>query len=34
LRGTLGVGLLTAHDFTEAEKSRLLEIGSQVAERL
>ena len=34
LRGTLGVGLMTPHDFTEAEKARLLEIGSAVAARL
>ncbi len=34
LRGTLGVGLMTPHDFTETEKTRLLEIGRQVAARL
>ncbi len=34
LRGTLGVGLLTPHDFTEAEKARLLEIGVAIAARL
>ncbi len=34
LRGTLGVGLMTPHDFSEEEKSRLLEIGRAVAERL
>jgi GAF domain-containing protein len=34
LRGTLGVGLLTAHDFTEEEKACLMEIASSVAARL
>lgn len=34
LRGTLGVGLLTPHDFTEAEKARLLEIARAIAARL
>jgi putative methionine-R-sulfoxide reductase with GAF domain len=34
LRGTLGVGLMTPHDFTDAEKARLLEIGAAVAARL
>lgn len=34
LRGTLGVGLMTPHDFTEEEKARLMEIGSAVAARL
>jgi L-methionine (R)-S-oxide reductase len=34
LRGTLGVGLMTPHDFSEAEKARLMEIGRAVAEKL
>jgi L-methionine (R)-S-oxide reductase len=34
LRGALGVGLMTPHDFSEEEKSRLLEIGRAVAGRL
>lgn len=34
LRGTLGVGLMTAHDFTDDEKSRLMEIGRAVAMKL
>lgn len=34
LRGTLGVGLMTPHDFTEDEKARLMEIGRTVAEKL
>ena len=34
LRGTLGVGLMTPHDFTEEEKARLMKIASAIAERL
>ncbi len=34
LRGTLGVGLMTPHDFTDDEKARLMEIGRAVAEKL
>lgn len=34
LRGTLGIGLLTPHDFTESEKARLLDMGRLVAEKL
>lgn len=34
LRGTLGVGLMTPHDFSPDEKERLLEIGRLVAGRL
>ena len=34
LRGTLGVGLLKPHEFTEAEKARLLELGRLLAEKL
>ncbi len=34
LRGTLGIGLMTPHDFTEAEKARLMEMGRALAERL
>lgn len=34
LRGTLGVGLMTAHDFTAEEKTRLMEIATAVAARL
>ena len=34
LRGTLGMGLMTPHDFTEAEKARLMEMGRLIAEKL
>lgn len=34
LRGTLGVGLMKPHEFSEAEKARLLEIAATVAARL
>ncbi len=34
LRGTLGVGLMIPHDFSEDEKARLMAIGSAVAARL
>ena len=34
LRGTLGVGMMTPHDFSEEEKSRLMEIGRAVAGQL
>ncbi|MEZ0276778.1 MAG: GAF domain-containing protein [Roseimicrobium sp.] len=34
LRGTLGVGLATPHDFTEEEKARLMTFGREVAVRL
>lgn len=34
LRGTLGVGLMTPHDFTDAEKARLMEIAGAIAARL
>ena len=34
LRGTLGVGLLMPHDFTEAEKARLMEMARAMAEKL
>lgn len=34
LRGTLGIGLMTAHDFTDEEKSRAMKIGSAIAARL
>ena len=34
LRGTLGVGLMTPHDFSDAEKACLMEIGRAVAEKL
>lgn len=34
LRGTIGVGLMTPHDFTDEEKARLLEIGRAVAAKL
>ena len=34
LRGTLGVGLMTPHDFTEDEKARLMKIASAIAARL
>ena len=34
LCGTLGVGMMTPHDFTEEEKARLMDIGRAVAEKL
>jgi L-methionine (R)-S-oxide reductase len=34
LRGTLGVGLMTPHEFSEDEKARLMAIGRAVAARL
>jgi signal transduction protein with GAF and PtsI domain len=34
LRGTLGVGMMVPHDFSEEEKARLMEIGRAVADRL
>jgi L-methionine (R)-S-oxide reductase len=34
LRGTLGVGLMTPHDFTVSEKARLMTIAAIVAARL
>ena len=34
LRGTLGVGMMTPHDFTDEEKARMMEIGRAVAEKL
>lgn len=34
LRGTLGVGLMVPHDFTEDEKARLLALGREVAASL
>lgn len=34
LRGTLGIGKLVPHQFTAAEKERLLEIGRAIAPRL
>lgn len=34
LRGTLGVGMMVPHDFSEDEKARLMGIGRAVAERL
>lgn len=34
LRGTLGVGMMSPHDFTEEEKAALMEIGRAVAEKL
>jgi hypothetical protein len=34
LRGTLGVGMMTPHDFTDEEKGKLMEIGRAVAEKL
>jgi L-methionine (R)-S-oxide reductase len=34
LRGTLGVGLMVPHDFTEDEKTRLMALGREVAARL
>ena len=34
LRGTLGVGMMTPHDFTEDEKTRLMAIGGAMAVKL
>lgn len=34
LRGTLGVGMLTPHNFTEEEQQRLMKLGSEIAARL
>ena len=34
LRGTLGIGLMTEHDFTDEEKARAMEIGDAIAARL
>ena len=34
LRGTLGVGLGKPHNFTEAEKARLMELARAMAEKL
>lgn len=31
LRGTLGVGLMVPHDFTEEEKARLMALGREIA---
>jgi L-methionine (R)-S-oxide reductase len=34
LRGTLGVGMMVPHDFSEEEKARLMALGREVAARL
>lgn len=34
LRGTLGIGKMDPYDFSDAEKTRLLEIGASIAARL
>jgi L-methionine (R)-S-oxide reductase len=34
LRGTLGVGMMVPHDFSEEEKSRLMGLGREIAEHL
>ena len=34
LRGTLGVGMTVPHDFSEEEKSRLMELGREIASHL
>ncbi len=34
LRGTLGVGLMTPHDFSEEEKARMMEIGRAIAQHM
>ena len=34
LRGTLGIGLMIPHDFTEAEKAKLMDMGRLIAEKL
>ena len=31
LRGTLGVGMMVPHDFTDEEKERLMKIGRDIA---
>lgn len=34
VHGTLGIGKMEPYDFSEAEKNRLLEIGTEIAGRL
>ena len=34
LRGTLGVGLMTAHEFTATEKATMMEIAAAIAAKL
>jgi L-methionine (R)-S-oxide reductase len=34
LRGTLGVGMMVPHDFSDEEKARLLEIARAAAEKI
>ena len=34
LRGTLGIGLMTPHDFTETEKTRLMTMAGELAGKL
>lgn len=34
VRGTLGVGLMVPHDFSEDEKSRLMALGEEIAGHL
>jgi putative methionine-R-sulfoxide reductase with GAF domain len=34
LRGTLGVGMMTPHDFSEEEKTRLMDLGREIAANL
>lgn len=34
LHGTLGIGKMEAYDFTDEEKSRLMDIGRQIAGKL
>jgi putative methionine-R-sulfoxide reductase with GAF domain len=34
LHGTLGIGMMTPHDFSGEEKARLMEIGRAVAAKL
>jgi putative methionine-R-sulfoxide reductase with GAF domain len=34
LRGTLGVGMMVPHDFTEDEKARLMALGREIAGKL
>ena len=34
LRGTLGVGMMTPHDFSEDEKTRLMALAREIAAKL
>ncbi len=34
LKGTLGVGMMVPHDFSEEEKALLMQLGREIAEKL